>query len=61
MCIRIYPLIRVLLTFEPHSFNGWGVSVIDSLDTIFLMKLDDEFDRGIELVEKLEFLEKLRF
>ncbi|EJD07326.1 seven-hairpin glycosidase [Fomitiporia mediterranea MF3/22] len=36
-----------------NNFNGWGVTMVDSLDTIYLMGLHDEFDRGIELVKKM--------
>ncbi|TFL01959.1 glycoside hydrolase [Pterulicium gracile] len=36
-------------------FNGWGVSTIDSLDTMHIMGLKDELERGLALVKKLEF------
>ena len=38
-----------------HSFNGWGVSIVDSLDTMHMMGLHDEFQRGIRLTEKIKF------
>lgn len=37
------------------SFNGWGVSIFDSLDTMLLMDLDDEFRRAVSHVERAEF------
>lgn len=37
------------------SFNGWGVTVFDSLDTMILMGLHDEFARGLRIVEKARF------
>ncbi|ETW78786.1 glycoside hydrolase family 47 protein [Heterobasidion irregulare TC 32-1] len=38
-----------------NSFNGWGVTVYDSLDTMFLMNLTDEFDRAVSFVAKADF------
>lgn len=38
-----------------RSFNGWGVTMVDALDTMYLMGLHDEFERGIKLVEKMSF------
>jgi hypothetical protein len=29
------------------SYNGWGVSVVDALDTMLLMGLEEEFDRAL--------------
>ncbi|KAJ8507991.1 hypothetical protein ONZ45_g9694 [Pleurotus djamor] len=37
------------------NFNGWGVTAVDSLDTMWLMGLTEEFDRAMDLVEKLTF------
>ena len=37
------------------SFNGWGVTVYDSLDTMFLMNLTAEFDRAVSVVAKADF------
>ena len=39
------------------SFNGWGVSAIDSLDTMLLMGAREEFDRALHLVGQLNFAE----
>ncbi|KDQ09550.1 glycoside hydrolase family 47 protein [Botryobasidium botryosum FD-172 SS1] len=38
------------------NFNGWGVTIIDSLDTMLLMGLTAEFDRGLAHVESLDIL-----
>ena len=38
-----------------HSFNGWGVSVVDSLDTMWLMGLYDEFDAALAIVANMTF------
>ncbi|KAH9951163.1 glycoside hydrolase [Amylocystis lapponica] len=47
--------LRPLSNMSVDNFNGWGVSVIDSLDTMILMGLTDEFERALPLVEQAEF------
>ena len=42
-----------ILNFFP-SFNGWGVTTVDSLDTMYMMGLHKEFDRGVKLVKKMQ-------
>ncbi|KAE9399903.1 glycoside hydrolase family 47 protein [Gymnopus androsaceus JB14] len=37
------------------NFNGWGVTMYDSLDTMLLMGLEDEYNRAIPFIEKTEF------
>lgn len=37
--------------------NGWGLTIVDSLDTMLLMGLDEEFDRAMDFVETLNFHE----
>ncbi|KAK7056258.1 hypothetical protein VNI00_002811 [Paramarasmius palmivorus] len=37
------------------NFNGWGVSIVDGLDTMLLLGLKDEYRRALEQVEKIEF------
>lgn len=37
------------------SFNGWGVTRDDSLDTMLLMNLTDMFDRAMLGVKELTF------
>ncbi|TDL21105.1 seven-hairpin glycosidase [Rickenella mellea] len=37
------------------NFNGWGVTVVDSLDTMYLMGLQDEFNTGLTFVERMNF------
>jgi len=41
------------------NFNGWGVTIIDSLDTMVLMGLTDEIQRAIPIVERTDFSLKL--
>ena len=52
-----------LLSFAQHlflilliiSFNGWGVTRDDALDTMLLMNLTDMFDRAMLGVKDLTF------
>ena len=36
-------------------YNGWGVSLIDSLDTMWIMGLRGEFDDALEYVASMNF------
>ncbi|KAJ6580973.1 glycoside hydrolase [Mycena capillaripes] len=38
-----------------NNFNGWGVSVFDSLDTMWIMGLYDLFEEGLEVVRNTTF------
>src|ERR1700761_2433018 len=37
------------------SFNGWAVTVFDSLDTMWIMGLYDFFEEGMGVVSKTTF------
>ena len=37
------------------SYNGWGVTAFDSLDTMLLMDLKDEYRRALRMVEDADF------
>ncbi|SJL03943.1 uncharacterized protein ARMOST_07300 [Armillaria ostoyae] len=37
------------------NFNGWGVSIFDSLDTMVLLDLEGEYERARSYVEKTRF------
>ncbi|KAJ7097275.1 glycoside hydrolase family 47 protein [Mycena belliarum] len=37
-------------------FNGWGVTAVDSLDTMLLMKLDGEYSRALVQLSTTSFL-----
>ncbi|KAJ7645912.1 glycoside hydrolase family 47 protein, partial [Mycena polygramma] len=44
------------------GFNGWGVSIVDSLDTMLLMNLDGEYGRALAQVSGMNFtLAPVRF
>lgn len=38
-----------------NNLNGWGLTIIDSLDTMYLMNLHDEFDRAVSFVNGSDF------
>ncbi|KIJ34708.1 glycoside hydrolase family 47 protein, partial [Sphaerobolus stellatus SS14] len=37
------------------NFNGWGVSMVDALDTMLIMGLHDEFDEATQQVASINF------
>ena len=37
------------------SFNGWNVSMYDSLDTMLLMGLHDEFAEALSVIQQADF------
>ncbi|KAG5647834.1 hypothetical protein DXG03_007758 [Asterophora parasitica] len=41
-----------------NNFNGWGVTVFDSLDTMWLMGLTDTFNDALEVVARSTFPNK---
>ncbi|KAJ1939358.1 hypothetical protein EC988_007332, partial [Linderina pennispora] len=44
------------LTMEAvTSRNGWGATIIDALDTIYIMGLDKEFQDAKQFVKKVDF------
>ncbi|KAK4946407.1 hypothetical protein LTR10_014605 [Elasticomyces elasticus] len=36
-------------------FNGWGATLVDSLDTLWIMGLRDEFEEAIDAVAEIDF------
>jgi len=48
--------LRPLSNSIKDNFNGWGVSLFDSLDTMILMGLNDEFARALPIVEQADFI-----
>lgn len=36
-------------------FNGWGATLVDSLDTLLIMNLTEEFEAAVEAVKKIDF------
>jgi mannosyl-oligosaccharide alpha-1,2-mannosidase len=46
---------------KPHTggyqdtFNGWGATLVDSLDALVIMGLDDELQLALEALEEIDF------
>ncbi|KAH9839937.1 glycoside hydrolase [Rhodofomes roseus] len=47
--------LRPLTNGTKDNFNGWGVSLFDSLDTMIMMGLNDEFARALPVVSRATF------
>lgn len=41
-------------------FNGWGATLVDSLDTLWIMDLKTEFAAAVDAVKKIDFTTSLR-
>lgn len=41
-------------------FGGWGATLVDSLDTLWIMGLKDEFDEAAKAVNQIDFTTSLR-
>ncbi|KAJ5567528.1 Glycoside hydrolase family 47 [Penicillium sp. DV-2018c] len=46
-------------SFE-DPFNGWGATLVDSLDTLWIMQLKDEFSEAIDAIKKIDFKTSMR-
>jgi endoplasmic reticulum Man9GlcNAc2 1,2-alpha-mannosidase len=46
---------RIRIADNWNSFNGWGVTMFDSLDTMILMDLKPELERAIPMVKAATF------
>jgi hypothetical protein len=38
-----------------YSFNGWGLTMVDSLDTMLIMGLNKEFEESIPRIAETRF------
>ncbi|KAF1811188.1 seven-hairpin glycosidase [Eremomyces bilateralis CBS 781.70] len=47
--------IRPVSGKKKDPFNGWGATLIDSLDTLWIMGMVEEFEEGLKHVEKVNF------
>lgn len=45
----------MLRVYETDSFCGWAVTAVDSIDTMILMNLTEEYDQVREHVKRLDF------
>ncbi|KAI0369832.1 seven-hairpin glycosidase [Pilatotrama ljubarskyi] len=50
-----YDELRPLTNKGVNNFNGWNVSIYDSLDTMLLMGLWDEFEAALPMIEQADF------
>ncbi|KAJ5662403.1 Glycoside hydrolase family 47 [Penicillium maclennaniae] len=41
-------------------FNGWGATLVDSLDTLWIMDLKDEFSEAVKAIKKIDFTTSAR-
>ena len=41
-------------------FNGWGATLVDSLDTLWIMELKDEFSEAVDAIKKIDFTTSAR-
>ena len=38
-----------------NPFNGWGASLVDALDTLWIMGMEEQFEEALKIVEKIDF------
>ncbi|KII87481.1 glycoside hydrolase family 47 protein [Plicaturopsis crispa FD-325 SS-3] len=50
-----YDELKPLSNWKDNPFNAWGVTLFDSLDTMLMMGLQDEFKRALPRVQKATF------
>ena len=44
------------LSGQSHNFfGGWAATLVDSLDTLWILNLEDEFARGVRAIEQIDF------
>ncbi|KAJ5109247.1 Glycoside hydrolase family 47 [Penicillium angulare] len=41
-------------------FNGWGATLVDALDTLYIMDLKEEFAEAVDAVKKIDFTTSAR-
>jgi mannosyl-oligosaccharide alpha-1,2-mannosidase len=43
-----------------NTFNGWSATLVDALDTMWIMDLKKEFEEGVEFVKSIDFYASTR-
>ena len=43
-----------------NGFCGWGATLVDSLDTLWMMELKDEFEEAVDAVKNIDFTTSAR-
>lgn len=41
--------------YHTDSFNGWGATLVDSMDALVIMGLDDELELALEALKEIDF------
>lgn len=52
--------VKPLTAAYDDPFNGWGATLVDSLDTLWIMDLKDEFSEAVDAVKKIDFTTSAR-
>lgn len=47
--------LKPLTNVFDDPFNGWGATLVDSLDTLWIMDLKEEFSEAVDAVKKIDF------
>ncbi|KAL9111535.1 MAG: hypothetical protein Q9227_004023 [Pyrenula ochraceoflavens] len=43
-----------------NPFNGWGATLVDTLDTLWIMGMKEEFEEAVQYVKKIDFTTSAR-
>ncbi|KAJ5363150.1 Glycoside hydrolase family 47 [Penicillium brevicompactum] len=52
--------VKPLSKESEDPFNGWGATLVDSLDTLWIMEMKDEFSEAVDAIKKIDFKTSLR-
>ena len=47
--------LRPVTLAHKDPFGGWGATLVDALDTLWIMGLKEDFDEAVQLVAKIDF------
>lgn len=52
--------VRPLSAAVEDPFNGWGATLVDALDTLWIMELKEEFSEAVDMIKKIDFTTSAR-
>jgi mannosyl-oligosaccharide alpha-1,2-mannosidase len=52
--------IKPLSKESEDPFNGWGATLVDSIDTLWIMGLKEEFSEALDAIKKIDFKTSIR-
>lgn len=52
--------VRPISAAVEDPFNGWGATLVDALDTLWIMDLKEEFSEAVDMVKKIDFTTSAR-